>query len=285
MPINSSNNIYSEDVQDIMGQIPSWIIRRGIFVIFFILITLVLGSYVFKYPDIVSRPVTLTSTNPPIHLVCKTSGRIEEWFIPDGDTLDMGMPIALLENTAEYEDVLILQSTLKSLSPNWTENLQKINLPPLLKLGKLQNQYFTFSNALQSLQKYIDLDLLNQKVRLLEQRIQNNKKYHEQLIKQKFIREQSMKLAQKIYQEDSIAYQKRVIGVSRSDFQDSKQAIFKNKTSYLKIDAAITYAEADILLLRENLIELQMKRDQELKNYTDILDKAKQLLEVQLQEP
>ncbi|WP_421920336.1 HlyD family efflux transporter periplasmic adaptor subunit [Marinifilum sp.] len=41
----------SEKVRNIIGQIPSWIIRSGITVIFVVVIFLLTGSYFFHYPD------------------------------------------------------------------------------------------------------------------------------------------------------------------------------------------------------------------------------------------
>ncbi|HET9571905.1 MAG TPA: hypothetical protein VFP20_10915 [Bacteroidales bacterium] len=51
----------SEDVQDVMGAVPPAILRWGISVIGLVLLLLLLGCYLFKYPDRLSGAVTLTT--------------------------------------------------------------------------------------------------------------------------------------------------------------------------------------------------------------------------------
>ena len=49
----------SKEVQDLLGKVPSWLIRNGIVMVMVLLIVLVAGSWFFKYPDIVTAPVVV----------------------------------------------------------------------------------------------------------------------------------------------------------------------------------------------------------------------------------
>ena len=49
----------SKEVQDLLGKIPSWLIRNGIVLVMVLLIVLVAGSWFFKYPDIITAPVVV----------------------------------------------------------------------------------------------------------------------------------------------------------------------------------------------------------------------------------
>jgi hypothetical protein len=51
----------SKEVQDLLGKVPSWLIRNGIAMMMVLLIVLVSGSWLFKYPDIVSAPVVVVA--------------------------------------------------------------------------------------------------------------------------------------------------------------------------------------------------------------------------------
>ena len=55
--------IYSDEVQEIMGRIPGWVVRWGISVIFSIFITLLGVAYFFKYPEVVTSSIVLTTTD------------------------------------------------------------------------------------------------------------------------------------------------------------------------------------------------------------------------------
>jgi hypothetical protein len=53
----------SEEVQELLGSVPSWITRYGFSLLFVLLGLLVAGSWFFKYPDLVSAPVVVTTIN------------------------------------------------------------------------------------------------------------------------------------------------------------------------------------------------------------------------------
>lgn len=56
----------SEEVQEVMNHIPSWILRWGITVLFSIVIILLMGSFLFRYPDIIEAEVTISTQNPQL---------------------------------------------------------------------------------------------------------------------------------------------------------------------------------------------------------------------------
>ena len=51
---------HSQEVQDLLGRIPSWLIRYGTIMVITLLIVLLSGCWLFKYPDLVSGPVVVT---------------------------------------------------------------------------------------------------------------------------------------------------------------------------------------------------------------------------------
>jgi multidrug efflux pump subunit AcrA (membrane-fusion protein) len=105
--LSDSNNIeiHNEEVREIMKEIPGSLIRWGLTVIFLIFISIIIGSYFFTFREIVSAPLVITTTNPPAPFVSKTSGRIARWFVSDGQTVSAGENIALIENTANLDDI------------------------------------------------------------------------------------------------------------------------------------------------------------------------------------
>ncbi len=63
--MENQNNIElrSDKVRSIIGQIPPWIIRSGISVIFFVILVLLIGSYYFKYPYTINTTVEFYKDN------------------------------------------------------------------------------------------------------------------------------------------------------------------------------------------------------------------------------
>ena len=106
-----TNNIElrSEEVQEILGEVPAWILRRGITLTAIIVVVILLGSAFFKYPDVITSSVVLTSTNPAISIVAKSSGRIQHLYINHNQYIDKGSYLAVIENSAKPHDVLYLK--------------------------------------------------------------------------------------------------------------------------------------------------------------------------------
>ena len=68
----------SEEFNEVLSAVPSWILRWGITMIACVVVILLIGSAVFKYPDIISSTVTLTGTTPVSAVVARTSGKLQE---------------------------------------------------------------------------------------------------------------------------------------------------------------------------------------------------------------
>jgi hypothetical protein len=54
-------DLHSKEVQDIMGRMPSWLIRNGIVMVVFLVMIILAGTWLFKYPDIVTAPAVVVA--------------------------------------------------------------------------------------------------------------------------------------------------------------------------------------------------------------------------------
>lgn len=103
----------SEEVQELMGKIPIWILRWGITVLLGIVVVLLLGSYIFKYPDIVEAEITVSTQNPPSYVLAKATGRLLDLYVNNGAEVRQGQLLALIDNTAKIEDMLLLRERME----------------------------------------------------------------------------------------------------------------------------------------------------------------------------
>ena len=130
----------SEEVQEIMGAVPSWIVRWGITILFLIVFTLFIGSYFFRFPDAIEAEMTLSSRNPVVEVVARSSGRISHLFVTDGQQVGERGPLAVIENAAETEDVFRLKKLLIRLEKE-PEQLPFYLLQDVWRLGHIQSAY------------------------------------------------------------------------------------------------------------------------------------------------
>ena len=85
----------SEEVQDLLGRVPSWITRNGILLIMALLLVLIAGSWFFKYPDIITAQVIVTSDNPPVHLLARVDGKLIAINVQDKARVERGELMAI----------------------------------------------------------------------------------------------------------------------------------------------------------------------------------------------
>jgi len=148
----------SEEVQEIMGRMPSRIIRWGIYVIAVVMLVVLVGSYFFKYPDIIQARVIISATNPPVKIIARNSLPISRIMVGNNSNVAVGQVLGILSNTANEEHVAIITSfcekidTTKMLS-NFTA---ETDLPTNLLLGELQPTYIALTQALQEYRFFLE---------------------------------------------------------------------------------------------------------------------------------
>jgi biotin carboxyl carrier protein len=117
----NSIEIRSEEVQEIMGTPPRWIVRWGITIILLVVLVLFAGSYFYKYPDLIVARVVVVSENPPVSVVARSAGKLIKIFVTDKQTVNANTLLGIIENPANYEDVYELISLLESVQPYFSQ--------------------------------------------------------------------------------------------------------------------------------------------------------------------
>lgn len=130
--LNDGLKIYSEEVRDVLSDPPKAILRWGNTILFGFIMVLLLISWFIKYPDIITTQIIITSDIPPQKLAAHTSGKIEVILVKDKVAVSKGTPLAVIENSANYRDVFLLESITDTI------NIDKNKFPfEKLKLGQL----------------------------------------------------------------------------------------------------------------------------------------------------
>ncbi len=136
----------SEEVQEVMGQVPAWIIRWGITILFVVIAGLLAGSYFFTYPEVVATEMTLTSRQPVGEVVARASGKISELYVHNRQEVKAGSLLAVIENTARAQDVFRLK-VLVEQNMYEPERLSYLLLQEMWLLGDIQSAYMALATA------------------------------------------------------------------------------------------------------------------------------------------
>jgi multidrug efflux pump subunit AcrA (membrane-fusion protein) len=257
-------NTHSEELQEIMGRIPSRVIRRGTMVIFAILVVILVLSWVVKYPEMVTAPITITTLNPPADLMAKSTGKIEKLFVGDGQQIEQGEIVSVLFNIADYNDVFSLEHLLDEHEERWPEYTEDGFAAAGLDVGELQASLSQFNSALENYAKYTSLDYIGQTQKNLADQIAIQRS---QLASQRE-QLQNMSLQYELekanFARDSTLYAGSVI--SGSEYERSQQATLQTAGSLISQRISISGLESSISSNEGRLIELDLQRAGELNN-------------------
>jgi len=135
----------SEEVQEILGTPPSSVVRWGTTVAFFSIFMMFLVSYIVKYPDKIRAPISLTTSSPPVQMVTQMNGYISELIVADKEEVERGKLMVVFQSTADYEDMLYLDSVVTKLQFFDRQDLLAFDPPQNLLLGTIQSHYSTFN--------------------------------------------------------------------------------------------------------------------------------------------
>lgn len=137
----------SEEVQEILGTPPGWLVRWGTFVVFVCVAALLGVATIISYPDLVSARITITPSAPPVDVVIRTDGHIAGFFARDSQIVKEGYVLAALQSSAEYTDVGNLDTYVNYWLRCVPDSMEKIQPPDGLEIGELQTDYAVFVQA------------------------------------------------------------------------------------------------------------------------------------------
>lgn len=240
----------SEDVQEILGTPPGWLVRWGTTVVLLGFVMMLAAAWLVRYPDVVEAKVVVTTATPPVDIIARTDGRISKLLVSDTARVKPNQLLAVLQSTANYRDVMVLDSCLKTWQQLKTESFREIQQPDSLVLGDLQGDYadflrilgdFKFGRDTRSASVQSNINSINQQINQLQQSI---------VFEQKALKRTNdqLKVAEDIYQKQKDLYEQGI--TSRVDFE-------KERTKLAELERQRDQYEDNTLQRRREIISLQ----------------------------
>lgn len=253
----------SEEFQEVLGYVPPWILRWGITVLAVVVVILLVGSAIIKYPDVIPAQIVLTGSTPPAIIATHFSGKIDELFVKDNQEVKVGDYLAIIDNPANTEDILKLKKYIDCFVISIQKN-DTVNYMPdkNLQVGNLQSFYTSFYASLFDYLEYRRLQYYPQKIEITNERIsQYEKQYQNLLTQQKIFNEQS-ELLKKQYRRDSILYTKKII--SDEDVEKSRIQYLENRLTNENMLSSLRNMQIQISQLKESLLDTEVQDTEKL---------------------
>jgi HlyD family secretion protein len=261
----------SDEYQEIVEQPPRWIIRSGISLILGFLLVLLVGSYFFRYPDVINSPIVVLSENPPAYLAARTAARIDSLMTADQQMVAENQVIAILESTAKFDDVMKLRELLRQLEPFMLtfDTLQAVSPDIGLQLGDIQSDYSSFVRLYNDYFSFLRLKLHQRKIKSLKQQVSMNRIYYDRLWLQKQNLEADLRIASTQFNRDSLLQAKGVL--SDFDLEKTKTILLQKKFETNGIRTKLAEIQSAIIKLEQDAVDVEM-------DFTDQKKKAQNSL-------
>src|SRR5690554_2987030 len=185
-------------------------IRYGITLIFAIILSILILSWFIKYPETIEGTVELTTEQPPVKLVAKTSGYIQNIKFEEDDMIQAGQAIAEIANPVNKETIDSLRNFLVSFNLD-SAGIQSIQLSRLKSLGQAQIQVNQLYNRLVEYNELVNDKSFLRTIHNLEEQVIYNTRLASLSDEQLDLFTKELMSAEEKYQTDSVLYSKGVI--------------------------------------------------------------------------
>ncbi|MFH4965882.1 HlyD family efflux transporter periplasmic adaptor subunit [Gaetbulibacter sp. M235] len=230
--------IRSEEVQDILSKVPHWMIRWGNVLFLSLIIMLLVISWFIKYPDVIVSEALITTQIPPQKVFAKTNGKFDVIMVKDNELVNINQPLAIIENTANYNDVFKLASIVDTIPVN----NQMFNFPitdlPFLFLGDIETSYALFENNYiqyilnKKLQPFTNENFANKlSIYEINERLQN-------LESQKQLNQSELQFKKKALERNKELFEKGVI--STQEYESKQLEFLQSERNFKNINVSIS---------------------------------------------
>lgn len=269
-------NLRSEDVREILTRVPHWMIRYGNTVFLGLILMILLLSWFIKYPDIIASEALITTSVPPQKEYAKTFGRISRLLVENNQEVTARTPLAILENTADYQDVFFLKSILDTIRADSKSFEFPMDSLPILFLGGLETDFALFQN------NYYQYKL-NKDLRPFANEALANKFTESELQARLSLLENQKDINKNelLFKEREIARHKSLFEkgvISSQEYENKQLEYFQAERNYKNISVSISQLRESISSAKRNSKGNQItKKTEELKQLKAVLQSFNQL--------
>ena len=278
MPTSLSHNgqepRHTDEMQDIITKVPSWILRWGVTLFFAILVLVVSISAFVRYPDVVNATMKINSPDGAKPIVAKVPGKLVKLLVKQNDEVVAGQSLGYIESTANHEQVLNLFRKLAELQrqvqANHVQLVSFLNNGDVAQLGELQTSYQNFYQEYLSYKSSVENGFFVKKRSYLDQDLSDLAKQEKQLNAQKMIQQRDFTLAEQEFH----IYQKLVQqkAGTLSELRDEESKYLAKKSLLVQTDASLINANTNYLAKEKEILELDNQINQEKSKFVQALN-------------
>ena len=112
--LNTTNNIHtskkSEEVVHLIEHMPTRFGWSVLYLVSFLVLLMFTFSWIIKYPEVLRGDISITSQKSNVNIISNVNGKIRLLSYKNGEMISSGNIIGYIENEAELNDILTLDT-------------------------------------------------------------------------------------------------------------------------------------------------------------------------------
>ena len=245
----------NNEIDELLGETPSWLTRWGISVFFGIIVIAVVFCCYFKYPVIVTAPTIITTEHPAIWVISKHNGKIDTILVRNNDYVESDQILAVINNSCKFEDVIALKSYLASIEyfVSTLDIDSIIHCSQTLNLAELQNDYLKLIKLLSEYQQFYDYKLHEISYNSILNELEEQRNYLRNLYIQKDLLSENEAIFTDRFKRDSMFFVKKIIQLS--EYENVQQQRISGRIELSRAELLINSTKVNLILLEQKLNE------------------------------
>lgn len=252
----------SEEVADIVTDVPHWVVRGGTGLLLFFVCASLSLTWLIRFPDVVDAPIVFMADPAPAKLTARVSGRLA-MVRQEGDAVQEGALLAYIETPIDFREVLRLEGRIRAFAgadPRQPQTRAELRaLASTTKLyGPLQPQFEAFSRTIDELEAFYALPTLDRQLASLEVQIRESERLRPVLAAQRRYSQQEVDLAEQAQQTSANLHSREML--SSLDLAASEGRLLQQLRGRGAAEAAVINNDLQIHGLEQRKRELGMTR-------------------------
>ncbi len=248
-------------VRDALGSPPSSILKFGPTLILGLLVLLLVVAYLVEYPDVIYTEAVVTTELPPQREFARATGKVEALLVQDGQEVFTDTPLAIIENTANHQDVLLLKSVMDTVAPKNGSFSFPIDNLPILFLGDIEIDFALFENNYLQYMLNRELRPFSNEAAAKELALWESKTRLRSMQSQRNTNLMELDFKKKKVERHKVLLDKGVL--SPQEFENEQIAYLKAERDQKDLEIAISQLRQNIKDVERNVKEIQIDKTRE----------------------
>ncbi|MDR3339775.1 MAG: HlyD family secretion protein [Candidatus Symbiothrix sp.] len=170
---HSQIELRNQEMTDLLGDAPVWLIHTGSYLLYGVLSMFLLGTVFISYPDVVRGQAVIDDLANVEWVTVNSSGQIETLFVRNDSIVKRGDTIGVIQNSARLTDVKRFCRVLTNIEEYYlTNNTNLLRVFPFdLIMGEMSESYEVFTQAVKNCLIYDDYHYFAQRKTFLQKEL------------------------------------------------------------------------------------------------------------------